>query len=578
MTNFERLPNEFFNEIFEYLDGYDIHKAFSNLNSRFEHFITCSSLPLKIKLRSEAVSELQNCCKHVVVPYRHRIFSLNWEKQLVIDDFFRHCILNTSFIYLQSIVIGELPMDKSMVLLFYLKSLPHLFSLTMDICGGDSGNLRDIYRMIFSLPSLKYNKLSFFWLFDDDDTNVIMPLAVNEQLSTIEHLVFNHRCTLFELLSILSHTPRLRHLNCGNLVKFEYPVRIEQPIVLSNLTYTRFDAFLGDFDEFEMSMANLLASAQILVINNVFDETYMDAHRWEGFIIKHMPHLRRFEFTYAADFPADYADALSNKLINGFASSFWIDWQWFFEIKIEYSKIHYSIRLYRYIRNVCFINKLTSLFRNAWLDTYKDREITTYCNGDISDNSPQPIQLSIKKNYSGTPYESFLDMLKYGFVDIQITRLNIDCENIPIGLLVKIIHLLPSLISLKVSYLPFIQSNDLIDDDAEMRFLTSINNKITNVNLEKIIDIKQVQLILYLCLRIQYFQVDIPKDMDLSMFLRFILLKASTHIPYLNTLCLRFSSACEKTVYQLQMIIESDQLLSNYMIKRIGNHILLKWN
>jgi hypothetical protein len=311
MTNFEGFSNELYYEIFEYLDGYDIYKAFSNLNSRFEHLITCSSLPLKIKLCSEAVSELENCCKNLIIPYRHRILSLYWENQSLVENFFTYCILNKSFDHLESLIIGELSMDKTMVLLFYLKSLPHLFSLTMDICGGDSGNLRDIYRMIFSLPSLKYNKLSFFWLFDDDDMNGFMPLAVNQQLSTIEHIVINHRCTIVALFSILSHAPRLRHLTCGNIVKFESPVRIEHSIVLSNLTYTRFNGFLGNFDDFEISMAKLLAPVQVLIINNVFDQTYLDAHRWEEFKTKYMPHLRRFEFTHRTDFPPDYEDALS---------------------------------------------------------------------------------------------------------------------------------------------------------------------------------------------------------------------------------------------------------------------------
>jgi hypothetical protein len=145
--------------------------------------------------------------------------------------------------------------------------------------GEGSIDLRDIYRMIFSLPSLKCNKLSSCCLVDDDDMDVFMPLAVNEQLSTIEYLVINHRCSLNELFSILSHTPRLRHLICNNLVELCDPARIEQSILLSNLTYIRFDSFLGDFDSFEISMAKLLAPVKVLIINILFDKTYLDADR-----------------------------------------------------------------------------------------------------------------------------------------------------------------------------------------------------------------------------------------------------------------------------------------------------------
>jgi hypothetical protein len=406
----------------------------------------------------------------------------------------------------------------------------------MNIYREGSIDLRNTYRMIFSLPSLKYNELSLF-LFDndgddDDDVNIFLPLVANEQFSTIEYLVINHKCTIDELLSMLSHTPRLRHLACDNLVEFEYPIRTEHSIVLSNLTYLRFDAFFGDFDDFEMSMAKLLAPVQVLVINNLFDDTYLDADRWERFIVKHMPHLSRLRFTLFGCFPIDYEDTTFNDLINRFTSSFWIERQWLFEVKIEYSNIYYSIRPYRYSPNVCLINKLTFLFRNIWLDTYKNAEITTFCNRNISDNSIQPIQLSIEQDCSSIPHQSFLDKFESSFKGIQFTRLIISCEKIPIGLLVNIIYLLPSLISLKVSSLPLIQPGCLFDDNGKICFLTSINNKITKVNLEKIMNIEQVLFILHLCLHIQYFQVDIPKDMDLSMFLRFILIKASTYIPH----------------------------------------------
>jgi hypothetical protein len=119
--------------------------------------------------------------------------------------------------------------------------------------------------------------------------------------------------------------------------------------VLSNLTYIRFDAFLGDFDDFEISMVKLLAPVEIFIMNNVFDETYLDADRWERFIMKHMLHLRQLKFSLSRDYASDYENIPSNQFINRFASSFWIERQWFFEAKIEYNRIYYSILPYKYI-------------------------------------------------------------------------------------------------------------------------------------------------------------------------------------------------------------------------------------
>ena len=45
----EDLSNELVYEVFDYLDGCDIHQAFSNLNGRFQCLLTNSLLPLKIQ-------------------------------------------------------------------------------------------------------------------------------------------------------------------------------------------------------------------------------------------------------------------------------------------------------------------------------------------------------------------------------------------------------------------------------------------------------------------------------------------------------------------------------------------------
>jgi hypothetical protein len=165
------------------------------------------------------------------------------------------------------------------------------------------------------------------------------------------------------------------------------------------------------------------------------------------------------------------------------------------------------------------------------------------------------------------------------FLAVQFTRLKINYKDIPIEIFVRIMHLLPNLDSLEVLSLPDIQSDWLFDKYGDMhQFSTSIHNKIINVNLNKIINIEQVHFFLYLCPCIQYFQVNIPKKMDFKMLVRFILIQANTYNCYLRFLSLGIRNANEDMVHKLQKLIDSEKLLSNYMIKRIGNYILLKWN
>jgi hypothetical protein len=165
------------------------------------------------------------------------------------------------------------------------------------------------------------------------------------------------------------------------------------------------------------------------------------------------------------------------------------------------------------------------------------------------------------------------------FFVVQFTRLKIKWKNIPIGIFVTIMHLLPSLDSLQVSSLPHIQSNWLSDNYVDMhQFSTPIDNKITNVNIKKITNIEQVHFFLHLCPSIQYFQVNISKCMDFKMLVRFILIQANTYNLYLRYLSLCIRNANEDMLQELQKLIDSEKLLSNYMIKRISNYILLKWN
>ncbi len=162
-----------------------------------------------------------------------------------------------------------------------------------------------------------------------------------------------------------------------------------------------------------------------------------------------------------------------------------------------------------------------------WLDIYKHSEIATFFNRNIGYNFTQNvmsnrqntgnsatqflpfIQLSINRISPYESHQTFIDMFKSTFVAVQFTHLNINCKDISIGMLVNIIHLLPNLDSLKISSLPSIQSGWLFDGGLKNLYLTSINNKITKVNLEKMIHIEQIHFLLYLCICIRCRQSEV---------------------------------------------------------------------
>ncbi|CAF3763264.1 unnamed protein product [Rotaria sp. Silwood1] len=301
--------------------------------------------------------------------------------------------------------------------------------------------------------------------------------------------------------------------------------------MLYKLVHIQFDMYEAWFDDFKIFMSKLCAPIQVLRIKYHIGSDYLEADEWEHLIKMRLPYLRTFDYEYHEDYVTAYEDNHFHTKINRFTSSFWIKHQWFFEFGIN-----------------------------------MDEEILVCSIHPYSDSSHDEHQL-------------FINTLKPTFLAVQFTRLKIDCKHIPIGIFIKIMHLFPHLDSLEVLSLPNIQPDWVFDNYVDMhQFATPIDNKIVNVNLNKIIYIEQVHFFLYLCPSIEYFQVNIPKHMDLKMLLRFILTQANTYNFYFRFLCLGITNASEDMLQQLQKMIDSEQLLSSYMIKRIGNYICLKWN
>ncbi|CAF1365042.1 unnamed protein product [Rotaria sordida] len=408
ITCFEHLSNDLFYEIFDYLDAYDIYKAFSKLNIRFYNLLTFSSLPLKINLSKQSESILEHCCRNVIIPNKHRILSLHLNGDSLINNFFTYCNIDSSFKRLQSIILSGLSDYKLLMILFYLKSLPRLFSLTIEVDEGYYDSINDIYQLIFHLPCLKYNKIS---LLDLDESNIFIPISINENFSTIEHLVLNHHCNIDELTSILTHTPHLRYLTCRHPVEIDEIARKETLLTLPNLTYICFVRCALKFDILEKFMRKISSQLQVWHLNTYEDAAYLDANRWKRLIKIHIPHLRKFYFNHHMSI--DDGDIVPNcESINQFTSIFWIERQWFFELKDELHQFVYSIYPYRkrwydndeYEQFDINLDVNTHQQKSTYIDISRQQETT---NSFIQ--SIPCIQLIITDNVFAVWYPSYTD-------------------------------------------------------------------------------------------------------------------------------------------------------------------------
>jgi len=345
ITLIENLPNEFFFGIFEYLNGYEIYQAFSNLNHRFQQLINSSSILLKFNYHYLTSDQIYtNNFKQFLLNHKHQIVSFNIEK----NEFFSSFSIDSSFHYLQSLFIGKISPTSLISLLINLSSLPHLISLTIDI-QYTFCDLSEVYQLIFTLPKLKYFKCSA----NEDLTSISLAIANHGQFSTIKHFVINHECTFNTLCILISYTPQICHLSLMNLSENDSDDEIVLPVSYSsNLTYLSIKKCFITFDELKILIINTKCYLKFLHIISESDyNDYINDKQWEELIINYLPKLEKFYLEYRQDIDPQ-SDSLANfQPPDQFNSLFWNQRKWILDIELNGIEYIYSVHSYKYSKN-----------------------------------------------------------------------------------------------------------------------------------------------------------------------------------------------------------------------------------
>ncbi|CAF0737899.1 unnamed protein product [Rotaria sordida] len=330
ISSFENLSNELFYEIFDYLDGYEIYKAFSNLNSRFQVLLISSCLRLKIDLRSLSEPLQQNSAIGIINTNKHQIISLNMTNFDHYDSSLTLFNIDSSFSRLESLVLDDMKSNQLIPLLVSLISLPRLFSLTI-YYDDDLKDISNIYQLVFNLPMLNYYKLSFFSF----ESFIPLSIATSNQFSSIKYLVIDHCCTLDELINTISYTPQLCRLICQQLNESDDNIVKDSLKIIFSLTRISIARCYVVFDELETFLTNVSPQLEVLRIQTFKDVNYLDADRWERIISHYLLHLNIFEFKYEELIDEELESTVYHERLNEFNSLFWIKRQWLFRIYID---------------------------------------------------------------------------------------------------------------------------------------------------------------------------------------------------------------------------------------------------
>ncbi|CAF1145232.1 unnamed protein product [Rotaria sordida] len=515
----ENLSNDIFYEIFDYLDGIDIYEAFSNLNYRFQQLLNASSLLFKIKLKLQSNESYMNIYKQLILINRHQIFSFHLDLPSHLNQFFSSFIIDMSLKRVESLVLVQIKSNTLISLLINLVSLPRLFSLTI-YAKNDFKNLNHVYQLIFTLPVLKYNRFNLYGC----NRPISLPMAIERQLSSIEHLVMNHYFTFKELYAIISYTPQLCHLDLGHQKKSD-------PTIETLLPIRKLDC--------KLKVLRFTSETEYI--------DYLDANRWERLILQNLPQLEDFHLKYYVQHDDVYESSIYLEDCNQFTSSFWIERKWIFEAEIGFYLTVYSIQLYK--ERWYDINFTTALSNSA--------RVTLIYLPDIE------------------RLESLIIDIRDMLAVTQIYHLKIYCEDVFFVVLLEIIYRLPELDSLQIPSLS-LSSEIHLTMEQKKRILPT-NNKIRKIYLEEMTDIEEVIFLITFCPYVNVLQVNCADNIDIELFVKDILTINNERNYYLRSLCFHVSTANEEMVKKLEEMINCEKLLLHYTIKRVRGDIYLNW-
>lgn len=200
MTVICDLSNEIFLEVFDYLDVWDLFRAFGNLNRRFYRLIDDRRISFQSNLLSMNFKDFFTY-ENVILPrmgsfIRYLTISDQW-------NYLQKILRCISLDYLISVKLYQVKLNELMVLLETCKFKSMLID-TKEI--RNEKHLNEIFRMLFCQQlDLRFLQMNFH-------TN----LFFHDQrckLSQLRQIIIESPCFSSEIIVLISQLPKLRFLN-----------------------------------------------------------------------------------------------------------------------------------------------------------------------------------------------------------------------------------------------------------------------------------------------------------------------------------------------------------------------------
>ncbi|CAF0792297.1 unnamed protein product [Adineta ricciae] len=538
----EDLSNEiFYNEIFEYLEDYDIYQSFSNLNLRFQNLLSGLRLRLKINIfdlsKQEKSIEKSNG-------------NLNAIENQVLNDFSFHY-------YIESLCSIDVKSNDIEEQLLILRTILQICSLKISI-KGEFKCLTSLYKSIFQMSSLKYVKISY----DQYNPYIPLPFAQKNQSSAIEHLDIDHSCRVLNLMAMLSYTPHLSRLTCRGLVDYD-PCLDRMIVAVPKLTYISIRTYLTCFDEFEILMKTIANKVQLLRVNIPIGKGYLNARRWERLITRSMPNLNRFYLQYYEACDEYFRDQNYCPLVRDFRSAFWIDRGWICRLSFIIAGTFSRQMLFRITPLRKMSNELMIL--NDFSPDTLARELCLSARIVIKENA-----------FDCCPRLVLHDIIP-SFSFIQFTHLSLQRDGFHVKDFLKLLSLLTHLESIELKSLLLMRQTNFSPEEENLLNTLPRINKIIRVTILSATELIQVQFLINLCPRVQQLEIHCTDAIDITMLAQLVLTKNCRAIPHLTSLRLWTPNISARRVDRLLKMVASKKESSGYTIKHLVDQVWITW-
>ena len=122
--------------------------------------------------------------------------------------------------------------------------------------------------------------------------------------------------------------------------------------------------------------------------------------------------------------------------------------------------------------------------------------------------------------------------------------------------------------------MPFYNNDSALVEQSETFRSIAGTNVITHVTFKDKCSVEKLKLLLTLCCRVQYLSVNtLARTME--PITRFLLDKTNPNTRHLCSLC--FTRACRNWPERLRLLIDSDTLLTDYILKLVDSNLYLWW-